>query len=99
MMYTPARAPRISASWPKSIPTPGVRCIDDAISANWVWPAALAAATTWSWVMPAGRLLLIAPSKIRLIALAMIFGPMTAKKTLTTARRTTTAIFGRSGPR
>jgi hypothetical protein len=39
------------------------------------------------------------PSKITLIALARILGPMTAKNTLTMARRTTATIRGASGRR
>ena len=69
------------------------------MSANWSWPAARAPAITCSWVTPAGSVLLIAPSKIRLIALLMIFGPMTAKNTLTTARRMTSTTRGASGRR
>jgi hypothetical protein len=67
------------------------------MSATLLLPAARAAATTCSFVRPAGSCLPIAPANIRSVARPRIFGPMTMKATLATPSASTAMSLVRSG--
>ena len=79
------------------MPEPGVTFMLASIWACCVWPAALSAATACSLVRPAGICWLTTPLKMMSVALPRIFGPTTAKVTLTIANATTSRILGSSG--
>ena len=82
---------------PKSMPTPGIKVMLWSMSASCVWPLARRSVSACAWVVPAGRCEASAPSKMMLVALPRILGPMTANETLPTARIRTTMMRGISG--
>jgi len=86
-------------SAPKSTPEPGARCIVETMVANWSCPCARSVATICACDTPGGNSLLITPSKMMLVAVPRILGPLTANTTLTTASTRTVAMRGRSGRR